>query len=195
MRLSRCSAFRASPKLIEFLRFVVEKVLAGAGGSIKSYVIGVEVLGQRANFDPATNAIVRVTAGRLRQALARYYRSEGSTDPLRVFLPLGTYVPQFAWNDTNDPARSENTNVSDVRRYVQYLNSAEELRAIAEETKNPVSRRLLLTAAADCELMAKSVDAIMQSRSLIRATGLPEGPVEDYSRVNEALQRVLEDTD
>jgi hypothetical protein len=38
---------------------------------------------------------VRVEAGRLRRALARYYGGAGSNDPVVIELPRGSYVPTF----------------------------------------------------------------------------------------------------
>ena len=69
--------------------------LAGRSDRIKGYTIGVHALGRGESFDPQTDPIVRVEAGRLRRALARYYAGAGSTDPLVIELPRGGYVPTF----------------------------------------------------------------------------------------------------
>ena len=42
---------------------------------------------------------MRVEAGRLRQALARYYETAGYSDPVVIDVPRGTYVPKFSWRD------------------------------------------------------------------------------------------------
>ena len=84
-----------SPRLVSFLRFVVETTLAGHGHRIKGYTIGVEALGRNASFDPQTDPIVRVEAGRLRRALARYYAKEGNDDAVTIELQPGSYVPVF----------------------------------------------------------------------------------------------------
>jgi len=94
-RIVASSHFRASPQLAAFLRFVVEAVLAGAGGRIKGYTIAVEALGRDASFNPQTDPIVRVEAARLRRALERYYADEGANDPVVIDLPRGGYVPSF----------------------------------------------------------------------------------------------------
>lgn len=95
----RSAAFRDALRLTHFLSFVVEATLAGRGRSIKAYTIAVEALGREPSFDPQADPIVRVEAGRLRRALARYYAGEGRNDPLVIELPRGTYVPVFHWRD------------------------------------------------------------------------------------------------
>lgn len=94
-RILASPAFAKSGQLTSFLRFVVEEMLAGRGGTIKAYTIAVDALGRDANFDPQLDAIVRVEAGRLRQALAHYYATDGRFDPIVIELPRGHYVPTF----------------------------------------------------------------------------------------------------
>ncbi|MGE4372106.1 MAG: tetratricopeptide repeat protein [Xanthobacter sp.] len=86
---------RSSPRLAAFLRFVVEATLAGRAEQIKGYTIAVEALGRPTSFDPQADPIVRVEATRLRRALQGYYGGDGLTDPLRILVPKGGYVPVF----------------------------------------------------------------------------------------------------
>lgn len=94
-RICDSATFIGAPQLRAFLTFVVEKTLAGDARHIKAYTVGVEALGRRSDFDPATDSIVRVEAGRLRTGLQRYY--DADNDPVVISLPLGCYVPEFAW--------------------------------------------------------------------------------------------------
>ncbi len=94
-RIVASEALRGSLRLTRFITFVVEATLAGRGARIKAYTIAVEALGRTSNFDPQSDPIVRVEAGRLRQALTRYYAGAGRGDPLVIELPRGTYVPSF----------------------------------------------------------------------------------------------------
>ena len=87
--------FAQSGRLVSFLRFVVEETLAGRGERLKEYTIATEVFGRDESFDPQTNTIVRVEAGRLRRRIERYYLTEGRDDPVRIDLPKGSYVPLF----------------------------------------------------------------------------------------------------
>src|SRR5258708_8282352 len=93
-RMAESEAFRASPQLIAFLRYVVEVTLRGQADRIKGYTIATEALGRTVDFDPQTDPIVRVEATRLRRALDRYHAASG-TEGVRIDLPLGCYVPVF----------------------------------------------------------------------------------------------------
>ena len=94
-RILASAAFAEAERGRKFLRFVVELALAGRVAEIKESVVAVEVLGRAASFDPRSDPIVRVEAGRLRSRLAAYYQSEGYSDAVVVDLPKGGYVPQF----------------------------------------------------------------------------------------------------
>jgi Tfp pilus assembly protein PilF len=94
-RILASPAFSHSPRLAAFLRFVVESRLSGKADYIKSYTIGVEALGRSEGFDPHVDPIVRVEAGRLRKALARYYSGIGVDRSVLIDLPRGSYVPVF----------------------------------------------------------------------------------------------------
>ena len=85
--------FVNAERLSHFLRFVVDKGQSRDGGHLKEYVIGVEVYGRSESFDPRTDSIVRVEAGRLRHKLERYYHHEGLHDPIVISLPKGGYAP------------------------------------------------------------------------------------------------------
>jgi tetratricopeptide (TPR) repeat protein len=93
--MAASEAFRGSPQLVAFLRYVVEARLRGTQDRIKGYTIAVEALGRAEDFDPQSDPIVRVEATRLRRALTRYYANGGSNDALVIELPLGSYVPAF----------------------------------------------------------------------------------------------------
>jgi hypothetical protein len=93
--IARSSHFRSSPKLTAFLRYIVGRTLAGRSAEIKGYTIAVESLGRRPSFDPQTDPIVRVEAGRLRHALSHYYAGDGSDDAVIIGLTRGSYVPLF----------------------------------------------------------------------------------------------------
>src|SRR5215472_15846814 len=95
-RILASATFADAERANKFLRFVVECTLDGRASQIKESVIGVEVLGRNPSFDPKTDPIVRVEAGRLRARLSSYYQSEGKEDPILITLPKGSYVPEFS---------------------------------------------------------------------------------------------------
>jgi len=87
--------FVNSERLSRFLRFTVEETLQGRGEQLKEYFLGVEVFDRDPSYDPRTDPIVRVEAGRLRGKLATYYEKEGCDDPLVIEFKKGSYVPCF----------------------------------------------------------------------------------------------------
>jgi hypothetical protein len=89
--------FKQSKRFPSFLRFVVEHTLAGDAESIKERTLGVEIFGRDANYDTASDPIVRVTAAEIRKRVAQYYQEPGHEEELRINLPPGSYVPQFHW--------------------------------------------------------------------------------------------------
>ena len=87
--------FVASPQLKSFLRYTVEQSTAGNSKNIKAYTIATEALGRRASFNPDVDPIVRVQAGRLRKLLDSYYATDGASDPIRITIPKGSYIPEI----------------------------------------------------------------------------------------------------
>jgi serine/threonine-protein kinase len=75
------------------LRYVVEHSLNGESGQLKETVIGVEVYGRPAAYDPKFDPVVRMQAAKLRSKLTEYYGGPGSHDPVLIELPKGSYVP------------------------------------------------------------------------------------------------------
>jgi tetratricopeptide (TPR) repeat protein len=94
LRLKDREPFKSAPQLTAFLNYVVEETLAGRSHEIKGYSIATLALGRPESFDPQTDPIVRVQAGRLRHALAEY--DSAHDDAVIISLPKGTYVPSFA---------------------------------------------------------------------------------------------------
>jgi TolB-like protein/Tfp pilus assembly protein PilF len=94
-RVLGSKTFSASPRLSRFLKFTVEQTIQGNRHNIKEYLLGVDVFDRGESYDPRTDPIVRVEAGRLRAKLQQYYESEGVGDQLVFELPKGTYVPSF----------------------------------------------------------------------------------------------------
>ena len=94
-KVVRSAEFLRRPQLQRFLNFVVEEQLAGRGAQLKEYVLGVGVFGRPADFDPRLDSLVRVEARRLRAALEKYYDDEGRSDPIKIELQKGSYLPSF----------------------------------------------------------------------------------------------------
>ncbi len=90
-RILQSDTFRSSDVLRRLLRFLAEKAIAGEADQLKEYAIGLDAFGKPPTYDPRSDAIVRLQAGRLRQKLAEYYRTEGKDDAVVVDLPRGHF--------------------------------------------------------------------------------------------------------
>ena len=104
-RIENSRAFRSSARHRALLRHMVSRVLNDDQAALKETVLAVEVFGRSAaNFDPRVDTIVRVEARRLRARLSDYYRADGRDAPIRIELPVGSYVPLIA---TRQPPQHE----------------------------------------------------------------------------------------
>jgi TolB-like protein/Tfp pilus assembly protein PilF len=99
------SAFAGSKRAREFLHLVVEHALNDRTDFLKERMIGVEMFGRPVDYDTANDAVVRVKATEVRRRLAQYYQEAGRASPLRIELPVGSYVPRFVWSrEESSPA-------------------------------------------------------------------------------------------
>ncbi|UUV05879.1 lipopolysaccharide assembly protein LapB [Ruegeria sp. YS9] len=89
--------FAASPRLRQFLTYVVEETLSGHGDRIRGKAIAVEVYGRRLDDNGGGLSLVRVEAGRLRRLLQEYYEGEGEEDEVRIQIPSGGYKPKLTF--------------------------------------------------------------------------------------------------
>jgi len=94
-KILNSAGFLRTPQLQRFLRFLVDETLSGRGDRLKEYVIGTQVFGRPADYDPQLDSLVRVEAHRLRAILDQYYSREGAGDEIRIGLNKGSYVPGF----------------------------------------------------------------------------------------------------
>ena len=95
--VTESAAFRGSHRSAQFLKYICEQAIAGNLYSLKERAIGVELFGRPPAYDTGEDAIVRVTASDVRKRLSHYYLSSaGSASELRIHLPVGSYVPEFA---------------------------------------------------------------------------------------------------
>ncbi|MBL4869566.1 MAG: hypothetical protein JKX72_01295 [Robiginitomaculum sp.] len=100
-RTVKSPEFSDSTRSVQFLQYIVEKHLSGQASEINGTTIAQDVLGAGTDFDPSTNPIVRVQAGRLRKLLAEYYRRTGKDDEVLIYIAKGQYAPQFGIRTTS----------------------------------------------------------------------------------------------
>ena len=108
-RILASPGFRSSERLRRFLRFAVERTLAGEAAQLKEYLVGRDVFDRGSSYDPRMDSIVRVEAQRLRKKLREYYQAHGSADSIRISFQAGSYVPAFTRPVRVDAAGAENT--------------------------------------------------------------------------------------
>lgn len=131
---------KKSPQLSAFLAYVVRESLAGRGSLLKSYTIATDALGRSSNFDPATDAIVRVEARRLRQVLQQVYADPDCALAVRIDLPLGRYEPSFrqvAPAAVGTPPASPDGSADGVRESEQRYRALVEASAAVEWRSGP----------------------------------------------------------
>ena len=102
-RILQSAEFAASSHLARFLQYVVDESLAGKAASIKERNVAVHALQRDASYDPRTDPVVRMVAGKLRRALKRFYDGDGATNAVRIEVPKGGYRPRFKRVDVTQP--------------------------------------------------------------------------------------------
>jgi adenylate cyclase len=90
--------FQKCERMSGFLRYIVTQTLDGHSGRIKQRTVAMEVYSRGRDFDPRIDPIVRIEATRLRRLLSEYYAGGGRSDPIRIDVPKGGYVPKFELN-------------------------------------------------------------------------------------------------
>jgi hypothetical protein len=96
-RLLASTLFHSSKRYAQFLRFVVGRTLEGHGHDLKERILGIEVFDRPPDYDTNTDPIVRVTAAEIRKRIDQYYHDPKHGQEIRLFLPSGSYAPQFSW--------------------------------------------------------------------------------------------------
>jgi TolB-like protein/Flp pilus assembly protein TadD len=104
LRQILCSrGFAEAERLRQLLTWLVEESLNGRADQIKESLIALEVFGRGSDWNPQSDALVRVQVRNLRHHLDRYYASEGTEDPVRLTIPKGRYAPHFTWSKPPPP--------------------------------------------------------------------------------------------
>ncbi|TCO73871.1 hypothetical protein [Rhodovulum euryhalinum] len=91
-RLLRAGVLDRGSRRHRLLDYLVAHHLSTAPGTkLKEYAVAVDVLGRPADFDPASDGIVRVEIARLRKTLDAYFDGPGRNDSLAIRIPRGQY--------------------------------------------------------------------------------------------------------
>lgn len=87
--------FARSALLSKFLLYVVSETLAGRQEAITEHRIGVAVFGRPISYRTDDDNIVRNYARQLRRRLGEHFDGIGHSEPMRIDIPVGGYIPSF----------------------------------------------------------------------------------------------------
>jgi hypothetical protein len=90
-RILRSRVFQNTEVLKRLLECLTRHAIDGDAADLKEYTVGIEAFGKPSDYDPKIDSSVRVQAGKLRQRLDEYYRTEGQSDGLIIELPKGHF--------------------------------------------------------------------------------------------------------
>ena len=102
--LLESQTFAQAGRLRRFLDYVVSASLSGNDNQLNQYAIAIDVFDRDASFDPTTDAIVRVEAGRLRAKLLEYYDTVTDPSAVRIALPRKSYAARFQFTEPAKPS-------------------------------------------------------------------------------------------
>jgi hypothetical protein len=103
--------FRTSNRSKQFLAYVVQHTLEGNDEPLKERTIGAKLFQRPAGYSTGDDPVVRVQAGEVRRRLEQYHHAALNQSPVRIELPVGSYVPEFRRVSVavqhTEPARAE----------------------------------------------------------------------------------------
>jgi hypothetical protein len=94
-RMVASSLLQGSDALCRLLQYLAHHTLNFPSDHLKEYKIATELFGRPQDFDPQSDASIRVQIGRLRSKIAEYNSSIGIDDPVVVELPKGKHALSF----------------------------------------------------------------------------------------------------
>ncbi|MCX6598944.1 MAG: hypothetical protein NTV70_21535 [Acidobacteria bacterium] len=103
--------------LRRLVSFMVERALTAPDAPLREYEIGVKIMRLGGDWDPRTDATVRLEVSHLRNRLAEYYHREGVRDPIHMVVPKGAFHVIFV--------RAENAPASTFREESQATGTPE----------------------------------------------------------------------
>lgn len=95
-------ALRSTQQCQHLLQYIVDHTLSGESALLRERVIGKEVFGRPADYEPGEDPVVRLRAVDLRKRLAIYYQSLSGSPGVRIDVPPGSYKAVFTWKPLTD---------------------------------------------------------------------------------------------
>lgn len=134
--------FRASRQLSTLFKYIIEETVAGRAEDIKAYTIAIEAFKRESSIDTQIDPFVRVLASRLRRVLDHYYHSIGKSDPIRIDIPKGAYVPIFSYQKKTESDNIQSLQKGELQKN-KFENSSKEARSDKVFQKKKISYLLL----------------------------------------------------
>ncbi len=95
-QILRSNVFSRARRMCRLLRYLVEQGIAGSRRNTCEYAIALDVFDRDpADYYPASDPVVRIQVGRLRQRLAQFYACYPNQVKVNFSIPVGTYWPVF----------------------------------------------------------------------------------------------------
>jgi hypothetical protein len=139
-RLLDSHHFKNSRRYPALLRFIVEETLEGRGEYLKERLLGVRVFDRPADYDTASDPIVRVTIAEIRKRIAQYYHDEEHDAEMRIELQPGRYAPEFrARSARREPAweGNEASALAEVRPLIDHAEKPSSAHASTAQPSPP----------------------------------------------------------
>ncbi len=195
-RILASPGFQRAIQLRNILVYITRSAILRPEEPVREYEIACEVLGRRSDFDPDDDNIVRAQMTHLRRKLDAYYREEGVDDPLRLSIPKGSYLPQFA--EAMKPLDSEQTHLLGFPGGGE-LNVPISPATVGSNTSIRPYRRLLLCLSIVCLALAATVGVLVHKllvKSPTKAIAPAEGNafVQLIAHLSGPVKIVLPDT-
>ena len=102
--LCESAEFARSERVRQLLRSIVEYSLRNPETGLTERTIAREILQHGEDWDPKLDPSIRISVGRLRTKLERYYARSGGVAGIRIELPKGGYTPQFIFPSAQGPS-------------------------------------------------------------------------------------------
>ena len=94
-RIAASPGFKNSPRLCEFLYYVVGCEIRNEPEGATERQVGINVFGRMPGYNSSEDSIVRTHARLLRQKLAAYFEDQGRAEAMVIEIPKGHYLPVF----------------------------------------------------------------------------------------------------
>ena len=155
-RILSSEVFARSERARDLLRYLVDQDLAGNADRLKGFSIAIDVFGRDDRFDSATDTVVRVQAGRLRDLLDQYYAREGASAGVRISIPRGSYIPSYSVEPlATAPAEPPAPGVSD--------DAGTTAATTSPEARSSIPRRLVAACVAIVVVLGAAIGTYVRS--------------------------------